>query len=132
MVDYSKLPGMGTTINKTEDVTNDASDPFAERVGLQQNTRQNKFSQEILAYPLNSGINGGISPAGHHIQFSILEQDVGSISFGEVPKATSENVVTFSSLFDTPRSDINNEFVVSDDGSVFTLVPLAQSKHKTY
>ena len=33
MVDYSKLLGMGTTINKTEDVTNDASDPFAERVG---------------------------------------------------------------------------------------------------
>ena len=130
MVDYSKLAGMGTTINKTEDVTNDASDPFAERVGLQQNTRQNKFSQEILAYPLNSGINGGISPAGHHIQFSILEQDVGSISFGEVPKVTSENVVTFSSLFDTPRSDINNEFVVSDDGSVFSLVPLAQSKHE--
>ena len=130
MVDYSKLAGMGTTINKTEDVTNDASDPFAERVGLQQNTRQNKFSQEILAYPLNSGINGGISPAGHHIQFSILEQDVGSISFGEVPKTTSENVVTFSSLFDTPRSDINNEFVVSDDGSVFSLVPLAQSKHE--
>ena len=128
MVDYSKLAGMGTTINKTEDVTNDASDPFAERVGLQQNTRQNKFSQEILAYPLNSGINGGISPAGHHIQFSILEQDVGSISFGEVPKVTSENVVTFSSLFDTPRSDINNEFVVSDDGSVFSLVPLAQAK----
>ena len=63
MVDYSKLAGMGTTINKTEDVTNDASDPFAERVGLQQNTRQNKFSQEILAYPLNSGINGGISPS---------------------------------------------------------------------
>ena len=128
MVDYSKLAGMGTTINKTEDVTNDASDPFAERVGLQQNTRQNKFSQEILAYPLNSGINGGISPAGHHIQFSILEQDVGSISFGEVPKVTSENVVTFSSLFDTPRSDINNEFVVSDDGSVFSLVPLGQAK----
>ena len=128
MVDYSKLAGMGTTINKTEDVTNDASDPFSERVGLQQNTRQNKFSQEILAYPLNSGINGGISPAGHHIQFSILEQDVGSISFGEVPKVTSENVVTFSSLFDTPRSDINNEFVVSDDGSVFSLVPLAQAK----
>ena len=67
---------------------------------------------------------------GHHIQFSILEQDVGSISFGEVPKTTSENVVTFSSLFDTPRSDINNEFVVSDDGSVFSLVPLAQSKHE--
>ena len=128
MVDYSKLAGMGTTINKTEDVTNDASDPFSERVGLQQNTRQNKFSQEILAYPLNSGINGGISPAGHHIQFSILEQDVGSISFGEVPKVTSENVVTFSSLFDTPRSDINNEFVVSDDGSVFSLVPLGQAK----
>lgn len=130
MVDYSKLAGMGTTINKTEDVTNDASDPFSERVGLQQNTRQNKFSQEILAYPLNSGINGGISPAGHHIQFSILEQDVGSISFGEVPKVTSENVVTFSSLFDTPRGDINNEFVVSDDGNVFSLVPLAQSKHE--
>ena len=130
MVDYSKLAGMGTTINKTEDVTNDASDPFAERVGLQQNTRQNKFSQEILAYPLNSGINGGISPAGHHIQFSILEQDIGSISFGEVPKTTSENVVTFSSLFDTPRSDINNEFVVSDDGSVFSLVPLAQAKQE--
>jgi len=128
MVDYSKLAGMGTTINKTEDVTNNTSDPFAERVGLQQNTRQNKFSQEILAYPLNSGINGGISPAGHHIQFSILEQDVGSISFGEVPKVTSENVVTFSSLFDTPRSDINNEFVVSDDGSVFSLVPLGQAK----
>ena len=128
MVDYSKLAGMGTTINKTEDVTNNANDPFAERVGLQQNTRQNKFSQEILAYPLNSGINGGISPAGHHIQFSILEQDVGSISFGEVPKVTSENVVTFSSLFDTPRSDINNEFVVSDDGSVFSLVPLGQAK----
>ena len=128
MVDYSKLAGMGTTINKTEDVTNDASDPFSERVGLQQNTRQNKFSQEILAYPLNSGINGGISPAGHHIQFSILEQDVGSISFGEVPKVTSENVVTFSSLFDTPRSDINNEFVISDDGSVFSLVPLGQAK----
>jgi len=43
---------------------------------------------------------------------------------------TSENVVTFSSLFDTPRSDINNEFVVSDDGNVFSLVPLAQSKHE--
>ena len=41
---------------------------------------------------------------------------------------TSENVVTFSSLFDTPRNDINNEFVVSDDGSVFSLVPLAQAK----
>ena len=34
-------------------------------------------------------------------------------------------------MFDTPRSDINNEFVVSDDGSVFSLVPLAQSKHDT-
>lgn len=131
MVDYSKLAGMGTTINKTEEVTNDFdSDPFAERVGLQQNTRQNKFSQEILAYPLNSGINGGISPAGHHIQFSILEQDVGSISFGEVPKTTSENVMKFSSIFETVRSDINNEFVVSDDGSVFSLVPLAESKHE--
>ena len=76
---------MGT--NSNEEITNESqNNPFTERVSLDQNIRKNKFSQEILQYPLNAGNDGGMTPAGHHIQFEILEQDVGSIKFGELPK----------------------------------------------
>ena len=72
----------------TEDLTNDFNaDPFKQRVSLDQNTRQSKFNQEILQYPLNAGNDGGMTPAGHHIQFEILEQDVGAIKFGELATA---------------------------------------------
>ena len=96
MVNYKDI-AMGKP--STEDLTNDFSaDPFKQRVSLDQNTRQSKFNQEILQYPLNAGNDGGRTPAGHHIQFEILEQDVGTIKFGELPKETTDEVVGISSL----------------------------------
>ena len=74
---------MGT--NSNEEITNSLeNDIFSERVSLDQNTRKSKFNQEILQYPLNAGNDGGRTPGGHHIQFEILEQDVGLIKFGEL------------------------------------------------
>jgi hypothetical protein len=111
----------------TEDLTNDFNaDPFKQRVSLDQNTRQSKFNQEILQYPLNAGNDGGRTPAGHHIQFEILEQDVGAIKFGELPKATADEVVGISSLIS--NSTVARDVVVSRDGSVFTLVPALSQK----
>ena len=111
----------------TEDLTNDFNaDPFKQRVSLDQNTRQSKFNQEILQYPLNVGIDGGLSPAGHHIQFEILEQDVGTIKFGELPKETTDEVVGISSLIS--NSAVARDVVVSKNGSVFTLVPALSQK----
>ena len=111
----------------TEDLTNDFNaDPFKQRVSLDQNTRQSKFNQEILQYPLNVGNDGGLSPAGHHIQFEILEQDVGTIKFGELPKETNDEVVGISSLIN--NSAVARDVVVSKNGSVFTLVPALSQK----
>ena len=111
----------------TEDLTNDFNaDPFKQRVSLDQNTRQSKFNQEILQYPLNVGNDGGLSPAGHHIQFEILEQDVGTIKFGELPKETNDEVVGISSLIS--NSAVARDVVVSKNGSVFTLVPALSQK----
>ena len=111
----------------TEDLTNDFNaDPFKQRVSLDQNTRQSKFNQEILQYPLNAGNDGGMTPAGHHIQFEILEQDVGTIKFGELPKETTDEVVGISSLIS--NSAVARDVVVSKNGSVFTLVPALSQK----
>ena len=111
----------------TEDLTNDFNaDPFKQRVSLDQNTRQSKFNQEILQYPLNAGNDGGMTPAGHHIQFEILEQDVGTIKFGELPKETNDEVVGISSLIN--NSAVARDVVVSKNGSVFTLVPALSQK----
>ena len=111
----------------TEDLTNDFNaDPFKQRVSLDQNTRQSKFNQEILQYPLNAGNDGGMTPAGHHIQFEILEQDVGTIKFGELPKETNDEVVGISSLIS--NSAVARDVVVSKNGSVFTLVPALSQK----
>ena len=111
----------------TEDLTNDFNaDPFKQRVSLDQNTRQSKFNQEILQYPLNAGNDGGMTPAGHHIQFEILEQDVGTIKFGELPKETADEVVGISSLIS--NSAVARDVVVSKNGSVFTLVPALSQK----
>ena len=111
----------------TEDLTNDFNaDPFKQRVSLDQNTRQSKFNQEILQYPLNAGNDGGMTPAGHHIQFEILEQDVGTIKFGELPKETADEVVGISSLI--TNSSVARDVVVSKNGSVFTLVPALSQK----
>ena len=116
---------MGKT--PTEDLTNDFNaDPFKQRVSLDQNTRQSKFNQEILQYPLNAGNDGGMTPAGHHIQFEILEQDVGTIKFGELPKETADEVVGISSLI--TNSSVARDVVVSKNGSVFTLVPALSQK----
>ena len=116
---------MGKT--PTEDLTNDFNaDPFKQRVSLDQNTRQSKFNQEILQYPLNAGNDGGMTPAGHHIQFEILEQDVGTIKFGELPKETTDEVVGISSLI--TNSSVARDVVVSKNGSVFTLVPALSQK----
>ena len=116
---------MGKT--PTEDLTNDFNaDPFKQRVSLDQNTTQSKFNQEILQYPLNVGNDGGLSPAGHHIQFEILEQDVGTIKFGELPKETTDEVVGISSLI--TNSSVARDVVVSKNGSVFTLVPALSQK----
>ena len=93
------------------------NDPFSERVSLDQNTRQSKFNQEILQYPLNSGNDGGMTPAGHHIQFEILEQDVGSIKFGEFQKQLVKNVVLIR-INKRLQEVTDNEVVVSNDGSV--------------
>ena len=111
----------------TEDLTNDFNaDPFKQRESLAQNTRQSKFNQEILQYPLNAGNDGGMTPAGHHIQFEILEQDVGTIKFGELPKETNDEVVGISSLIN--NSAVARDVVVSKNGSVFTLVPALSQK----
>ena len=116
---------MGT--NSNEEITNESqSNPFTERVSLDQNIRKNKFSQEILQYPLNAGNDGGMTPAGHHIQFEILEQDVGTIKFGELPKETADEVVGISSLI--TNSSVARDVVVSKNGSVFTLVPALSQK----
>ena len=116
---------MGT--NSNEEITNESqSNPFTERVSLDQNIRKNKFSQEILQYPLNAGNDGGMTPAGHHIQFEILEQDVGTIKFGELPKETNDEVVGISSLIS--NSAVARDVVVSKNGSVFTLVPALSQK----
>lgn len=124
MVNYKDI-AMGKP--STEDLTNDFSaDPFKQRVSLDQNTRQSKFNQEILQYPLNAGNDGGRTPAGHHIQFEILEQDVGTIKFGELPKETTDEVVGISSLIS--NSAVARDVVVSKNGSVFTLVPALSQK----
>jgi hypothetical protein len=124
MVNYKDI-AMGKP--STEDLTNDFSaDPFKQRVSLDQNTRQSKFNQEILQYPLNAGNDGGRTPAGHHIQFEILEQDVGTIKFGELPKETTDEVVGISSLIN--NSAVARDVVVSKNGSVFTLVPALSQK----
>ena len=124
MVNYRDI-AMGKP--STEDLTNDFdADPFKQRVSLDQNTRKSKFNQEILQYPLNAGNDGGRTPAGHHIQFEILEQDVGAIKFGELPKATADEVVGISSLID--NSAVARDVVVSKNGSVFTLVPALSQK----
>ena len=116
---------MGT--NSNEEITNESqSNPFTERVSLDQNIRKNKFSQEILQYPLNAGNDGGMTPAGHHIQFEILEQDVGSIKFGELPKQTTDEVLDINTLIS--NSAVARDVVVSRNGSVFTLVPGLSSK----
>ena len=124
MVNYKDI-AMGKP--STEDLTNDFNaDPFKQRVSLDQNTRQSKFNQEILQYPLNAGNDGGMTPAGHHIQFEILEQDVGTIKFGELPKETTDEVVGISSLIS--NSAVARDVVVSKNGSVFTLVPALSQK----
>ena len=124
MVNYRDI-AMGKP--STEDLTNDFdADPFKQRVSLDQNTRQSKFNQEILQYPLNAGNDGGRTPAGHHIQFEILEQDVGTIKFGELPKETTDEVVGISSLIS--NSSVARDVVVSKNGSVFTLVPALTQK----
>ena len=116
---------MGT--NSNEEITNSLeNDIFSERVSLDQNTRKSKFNQEILQYPLNAGNDGGMTPAGHHIQFEILEQDVGSIKFGELPKQTTDEVLDINTLIS--NSAVARDVVVSRNGSVFTLVPGLSSK----
>ena len=116
---------MGT--NSNEEITNESqNNPFTERVSLDQNIRKNKFSQEILQYPLNAGNDGGMTPAGHHIQFEILEQDVGSIKFGELPKQTTDEVLDINALIS--NSAVARDVVVSKNGSVFTLVPALSEK----
>ena len=116
---------MGT--NSNEEITNESqNNPFTERVSLDQNIRKNKFSQEILQYPLNAGNDGGMTPAGHHIQFEILEQDVGSIKFGELPKQTTDEVLDINALIS--NSAVARDVVVSKNGSVFTLVPALSQK----
>ena len=116
----------------TEDLTNDFNaDPFKERVSLTKTLDKSKFNQEILQYPLNAGNDGGMTPAGHHIQFEILEQDVGTIKFGELPKETTDEVVGISSLINN-SSGMHRDVVVSKNGSVFTLFQHYHKKHNLH
>ena len=117
---------MGT--NSNEEITNSLeNDIFSERVSLDQNTRKSKFNQEILQYPLNAGNDGGRTPAGHHIQFEILEQDVGLIKFGELKTQAGEEVVGLSELI-KDSSGMDRQVLVTKDGSVFTVIPEMNAK----
>ena len=117
---------MGT--NSNEEINNSLeNDIFSERVSLDQNTRKSKFSQEILQYPLNAGNDGGRTPAGHHIQFEILEQDVGLIKFGELKSQAGEEIVGISALI-KDSSGMDRQVLVTKNGSVFTVLPEMNAK----
>ena len=58
-----------------------------------------------------------MTPAGHHIQFEILEQDVGTIKFGELPKETTDEVVGIEYLLPYTIQGANGDTI--HDGGYF-------------